>query len=197
MPRQKRTSLLAPIEERILGITLLHPERAWYRSELARELEVAVSSLQRPLAALVEAGTLRSRQDGNRVYYQADTESPLFPELRGLLAKSSGLVDVLKEALKGFVPRIRFAFVYGSIASGAETSSSDVDLLVVGAAGLADLSLPLREAARRLGRDVNPTVYSEAEFAKKLRAKNRFLLAVLDKPKLFVVGKEDDLGRSA
>ena len=176
---------------------LLWPEREWYRSELARELGVPASSLQRPLGALVESGVLRGRQDGNRVYYQADASNPVFPELRGLLAKTSGLVDVLREALASVRPRIRVAFIYGSIASGEENASSDVDLLVVGDVGLADLALPLRKAAARLGREVNPTVYSEREFTEKLRTKHRFLHSVLDKPKLFVVGREDDLGRAS
>ena len=127
----------------------------------------------------------------------ADTGSPLFPELRGLLAKSSGLVDVLRNALKDLIPRIKVAFVYGSMASGAETSSSDVDLLIVGSVGRADLALPLRGAAESLGREVNPTVYNDAEFQARLRSKNRFLIAVLDKPRLFVVGKENDLGGTA
>ena len=192
----RATRLFAPLQERILVVTLLRPERAWYRSELARELGVPVSSLQRPLAGLVHAGALKSRQDGNRVYYQADTESPLFPELRGLLAKSSGLVDVLRDVLRPLGRRIKIAFIYGSVASGTETSASDIDLLVVGDTGIAELALPLRDASRTLGQEVNPKVYSEAEFEKKLASKNRFLFAILDKPKLFVVGKESDLGKT-
>jgi DNA-binding transcriptional ArsR family regulator len=194
MPRQKRTRLLAPLQERILAAVLLRPEREWYRSELARELGVPVSSLQRPLAALAASGIIRARQDGNRVYYRAETESPLYPELRGLLAKTSGLVDVLKAALESVAPRLKVAFVYGSIASGEETSASDVDLFVVGDAGLSELAPLLRKAATRLGREVNPTVCSAREFVEKLRSKSGFVQGVLDKPKLFVVGSEDDLG---
>ena len=197
MPRHKRTRLLAPLQERILAVVLLRPEREWYRSELAREVGVSASSLQRPLAVLAASGILRVRQDGNRVYYQADTRNPVFPELRGLLAKTSGLVDVLREALESVRPKVKLAFIYGSVASGEESSSIDVDLLVVGDLGLADLALPLRKAAGRLGREVNATVYSEREFAEKRHAKSRFLHAVLDKPKLFVVGREDDLERAS
>jgi DNA-binding transcriptional ArsR family regulator len=100
MTRQTRTALLAPLQERILALVLLQPERQWYRSELARTLGLPASSLQRPIAALAKADILRTRKDGNRLYYQANVESPIFPELRGLLAKTSGLVDVLKAALE-------------------------------------------------------------------------------------------------
>jgi predicted nucleotidyltransferase len=194
MARRAVIRLFPKLQDRILGLLLIRPDREWYRSELARELEVQASTLQRPLAALVAAGILRSRRDGNRLYYQADTQSPLFPELRGLLAKTSGLAGVLKEALASVASKIRVAFVYGSIASGEERSSSDVDLLVVGDIGLAELASPLRRAAIHLGREVNPTVYSEREFAEKLQSRNRFLQGILDKPKVFVVGRQDDLG---
>ena len=197
MTRQTRASLLAPLQERVLALVLLRPERQWYRSELARALDIPASSLQRPLAALCKTGILRARKDGNRLYYQADADSPIFPELRGLLAKTSGLVGVLRAALDALVSRITVAFVYGSIASGEESSTSDVDLLVVGKVGLKELATPLRKAAMRLGREISPVVFSETEFAAKLKAKNHFLSSVLDKPRLFVVGTEDDVRRAS
>ncbi len=130
---------------------------------------------------------------GNRLYYRANQGNPTFSELQGLLAKTSGLAWVLKEALSALEPKISLAFIYGSIASGQETASSDVDLFVVGDAGLFELAPPLRELGLRLGREVNPTVYGAAEFASKMQAKSRFLLSIVDKPKLFIVGTEDDL----
>ncbi len=133
----------------------------------------------------------------NRLYYQANPENPIFPELRGLLAKTSGLIGVLKTALESLASQITMAFVYGSIASGEEHSTSDVDLLVVGSAGLKDLAGHLRDAAMLLGREVSPTVFSEAEFASKIKVRNHLLRSVLDKPRLFVVGTEDDIRRAS
>jgi predicted nucleotidyltransferase len=195
--RQIGSGLLAPMQERILTLMLLRPERQWYRSELARALDLPASSLQRPLASLCESQVLVTRRDGNRLYYQANAQNPVFPELRGLLAKTSGLVGVLRGSLEPLASRVTVALVFGSIASGEEVSASDVDLLVVGTVGLRDLAAPLRSAAAHLGREVNPIVYSEAEFAAKLRAGNRFLAAVLDKPRLYVVGTEDDVRRAS
>jgi predicted nucleotidyltransferase len=99
--------------------------------------------------------------------YQANTESPVFPDLRGLLAKTVGLVDVLADALKPSGGKLRLVFVYGSIASGQERSDSDIELMVIGAVPPADLALPLRKAREILGREINPTVYSSAEFDSK------------------------------
>jgi predicted nucleotidyltransferase len=176
---------------------LMRPDRAWYRSELARELDVPPSSLQRLLGRLRDSGILRTRKDGNRVYYQADTTSPVYPELRGFLAKTSGLVDVLRSALEAAATDIKAAFVYGSVASGDEVATSDVDLLIVGPVRRSAVAGALREAGRQLGREVHPRIYSVAEFRSKRAAGDRFLRAVLDKPKLFVIGTQDDLGRAS
>ena len=193
MARHSRISLLAPLQERILGLMLLRPEREWYRSELARELGVTPSSLQRPITGLTNAGIVTARPDGNRLYYTVDLSQPFLPELKGLLAKTSGIAGIIRDAFARVAPKVRFAFVYGSVAAGTEGATSDVDLLVVGHVGLNDLAMPLRKAAERLGREISPTVYSEREFKTKLQAGNRFLRGVLDKPKLFVIGTANDV----
>jgi predicted nucleotidyltransferase len=193
---QRPIDLLLPRNsQQVLGVLLMHPDRWWYRSELAHQLGKSPSGLQKALAALVAAGLLRSRRDGNRLYFQANPETPLYAELRRIVAKTVGLVDVIRETLTPIVPKISVAFVYGSIARAEEVSSSDVDLFVIGSAGLTDMAVPLREAQNRLGREVNPTLYSAEEFRKKLKAQHHFVTSVLDSPKLFVVGTEDDLAR--
>ena len=128
------------------------------------------------------------------VYFQANPRCPIYPELRGLMLKTAGLVDVLAGVLRPLAGRVDLAFVHGSVAAGTDDGDSDVDLVVVGSVAPADLSLPLRAARTRLGRDVNPTVYTPAEFASRRREADHFLTRVLDRPKLFVVGDADDLG---
>jgi predicted nucleotidyltransferase/AraC-like DNA-binding protein len=189
--------LLSRIGQQVLGVLLMHPDRWWYRSELARRLGTPPSSLQKALASLLGSGLLRSRRDGNRLYYQANPEAPLYPEIRIMVAKTVGLVDVVREALAPLSRQITVAFIHGSIARAEESSTSDVDLMIVGTTGLSDLSPALRAAAARLGREVNPTVFSEAELHRKLAARHHFVTSVLDSPKLFVVGTEDDLARVA
>src|SRR5205823_9413874 len=142
---QRPRALLSTGRERVLAIVLMDPSRWWYRSELARRLGVLPSSLQKPLTALAESGILSTRRDGNRLYYQANTESPLFGELRSILTKTAGLLDVLKDALLPHGASISFAFVYGSVARSEETSSSDVDIMIVGEAKLSDLSPALQK----------------------------------------------------
>jgi predicted nucleotidyltransferase len=189
--------LLPKTRQGILAATLVQPDKAWYVSELARRMGVPASSLQRELQDLSEVGILKTHRQGRMVYYQADRDSPVFPDLRGLLLKTAGLVDVLAHALKPLAAKLRAAFVYGSIAAGTEQSDSDIDLMVVGQVSPAELALPLRRARELLGREINPTVYTLAEFEKKLAANDPFLKQVLDKPRLFVIGNSHELGKVA
>jgi predicted nucleotidyltransferase len=197
--RKLRTldALLPKTRQGILAATLVQPEKAWYVSELARRMGVPASSLQRELHDLSEVGILRTHRQGRMVYYQANTDSPVFPDLQGLLFKTVGLVDLLADALKPLVAKLRAAFVYGSIAAGSEQSDSDIDLMIVGQVVPTELALPLRRARELLGREINPTVFTPAEFGKKQAANDPFLKQVLDKPRLFVLGNSNELGKVA
>jgi DNA-binding transcriptional ArsR family regulator len=186
-------ALFPKTRQMILAAALTGPNRCWYLADLAKQLGVRPSSLQRELAALVAAGILKRRRDGNRVYYEPDPECPFMPELRGLLVKTAGIVDVLRDALSSQANRIRWAFVYGSLARGEERSDSEVDLMVIGDVGLADISPALKMARERLHREVNPTVYSTAEFTRKLQVGYGFHRGVLDKAKLVLIGDKRDL----
>jgi DNA-binding transcriptional ArsR family regulator len=190
-------ALLPKTRQGILAATLVQPEKAWYASELAQRLGVPSSSLQRELQDLTEAGILKTHKQGRMVYYQANRESPVFSDLRGLMLKTAGLVDVLAQALKPVASKVMTAFVYGSIAAGGDDSNSDIDLMVVGEVSPQDLALPLRRARESLGREINPTVYSPAEFNRKRAAGDHFLTQVLDKPRLIVLGNKDELGKVA
>ena len=190
-------ALLPKTRQGILAATLVRPEKAWYAAELAQRLGVPSSSLQCELRDLTDAGILKTHRQGRMVYYQANRESPVFPDLRGLLLKTAGLVDVLAQALKPVASKVTTAFVYGSIAAGGESSESDIDLMVMGEVSPQDLALPLRRARESLGREINPTVYTPAEFSRKRAANDHFLTQVLDKPRLIVLGNKDELGKIA
>ncbi len=186
-------ALFPKTRQEVLAATHTQTDRAWYLSDLARHLGVTPSSLQRELAALVRAGILHRRRDGNRTYYQADPDCPLLPELRGLMVKTAGLADVLRDVLRPFAKNIRLALIYGSVARAEERSSSDVDLLVVGAVGLADLAPALKRAESRLLRPVNPLVYSEKEFATKVRSGHHLLANILKDKVIFLIGDPREL----
>ncbi|MGD9723261.1 MAG: nucleotidyltransferase domain-containing protein [Pirellulales bacterium] len=185
--------LLSRSVQEILVALLLEREQPWYLRDLAQRLNRSPSTLQRPLASLVDAGIVKKWTEGNRAYFAADPDCPLLPDLRSILEKTVGLVDVLRGVLRRHAKSIVVAFVFGSMARGTARSRSDIDLLIVGRTTLAELSGALAKAEDRLGRAVSATVYSPADFTQKLAARNHFLRSVLAAEKIFVVGTTNDL----
>ncbi|HEY1895841.1 MAG TPA: nucleotidyltransferase domain-containing protein [Terracidiphilus sp.] len=190
-------ALFPAIRAGVLSATLLQPERWWFMTELARQLGVTPSSLQRELEALVGSRILLRRQDGRRIYYKANTESPVFPEMKGLIEKTAGMVPTLKAELKRFDDRIELALVYGSVARGEEKSGSDVDLMIVGSLKQIDLLPALRKLESRFRREVNVTLFSSEEFQRKLAAGDHFLKAVLKGKTIPLKGALDELKETA
>jgi predicted nucleotidyltransferase len=187
------SSLFPHVRQGVLWATLTQPNKWWYLSELAEFLGTRPSSLQRELASLVVSGILAQRREGTRAYFKAETKSQVFPELRRLFEKTAGLIPMLEQILKPYGAKVKCAFVYGSVARSREHTMSDVDLMVIGRAGLADLSPALRKAEERLGREVNVTAYAPEEFRGKVKSRDHFLTAVLRGYKQFVKGGQSDL----
>lgn len=178
--------------QRALGWLLLHPDDAVHVRELARLTGTSAGSLHRELARLAEAGLLTRSERGNQVLYQANRGCPVFAELAGLFRKTGGLADVLRAALLGLADRIRFALVFGSVARGTETSLSDVDVLVVGEADFAEVVMALHPCQEVLGREVNPVVYSEAEWRARVDRDDPFVRDILQNPVVLLLGVMDD-----
>lgn len=160
--------------------------------EIQRRSGLTDGTIRQELRKLVRLDLIRGRRDSNRIYYRANSESPLFPEIHGLVVKTIGLVNVLREALRD--AEIRVAFVFGSIAKSEGKAHSDVDLMVIGTIRLRPLSSLLSGVSQRIGREINPHVLSEAEFKKRIAEKEHFLMRVMESPKIFVIGNQDELG---
>lgn len=185
--------LFSPLMQRVLGTTLLRPEKEWYLSDLAAFLKVGPSSLQKTLGQLTEAEILTRRQDGNRIYYRPNPVSPIMGELVSIFTKTIGLVEPLQRALLPLAKQIRIAFIHGSIAENEEDSYSDVDIIIVGEVDGPDLTEAVYPLQKQLGREVNFTHFSVKEFVSKVKDKNHFLTNVLSKKRIFLIGNETDL----
>ena len=159
--------------------------------EIARRAGLSEATVRQELKVLKDIGLVVARPSGNRTYYHADPEHPLHPDIRGLVLKTSGLVEPLREALGG--ADVRVAFVFGSVAAGSEKARSDVDLMVIGAVSLRKLSELLAPAESRIGREINPHVLTPREFASRQHRREHFVTSVLESPRLFVIGGDDDL----
>ncbi len=186
--------LLGSSRAAVLAVLLLRPDESLHVRELARLTGVSPGTLHRELRALTEMGLLQRRAVGRQVFYTANPSSPVFEDLAGLLRKTAGLVDVLRSALAPLTNRIERAFVYGSMASGQTHAHSDIDVMVIGDLGFADVVLALAPAQESLRREINPTVLSAADFKRKRRQVDGFVTKVLKGPTLWLMGPNDEPG---
>jgi DNA-binding transcriptional ArsR family regulator len=162
-----------------------------HHREMVRRSGLSESAMRQELGKLVRLDLVRRRQDGNRVYFKANREHPLFPELQGLVLKTVGLPAVLRSRLQ--VPQVRIAFIFGSLASGQEKAGSDVDLMVIGDVGLRAFTGLLSGISETIGREINPHVMTVREYQKRKKAADHFVTRVLEGPKLFLIGTEHEL----
>ena len=159
--------------------------------ELQRLSHLAVGTIQQELEKLIRLALLIRRKDGNRVYFEPNREHPVYGEIRRMVLKTSGLADLLKQALEG--SDIRCAFIFGSVARGTEDAESDIDLMVIGEIGLRRLVSLLSGVSERLGRPINPHVLTVSEFSERCKKKEHFVKKILEDSKIFLIGTEHEL----
>lgn len=187
-------ALFTKVQQRVLAVLFGNPERSFYANELIALASSGSGAVQRLLAEFETAGLVTVKRIGNQKHYQANPSASIYGELRGLVLKTSGLVDVLRAALATIAAQIDSAFVYGSVAKGKDTVASDVDLMVISdSIAYADLFSVLEPATNRLHRTVNPTLYTRTELDKRIKGGNAFVKRVLEQPKLWVIGEEHGL----
>lgn len=188
--------LFGEYRQRTLGLLLLNPEASYHVRELARLTGTSAGTLHKELTKLTAGGILQRKQIGNQVHYSANLSCPIFDELASILRKTSGLADVLAKALIGLENKIEFAFVFGSVARGDQQTNSDVDVMLIGSLSFSDAVQALHATQAVLQREVNPVVYSQEEFNRRVKNSDSFIKEVLAKPKLFIIGKENELSQS-
>lgn len=187
-------ALFTQTQQRVLSVLFGNVARSYYASEIIARAQIGSGAVQREIARLEASGLITSERIGNQKHYRANERSPVFEPLRELVLRTTGLADVLRDALAPLAPQLVAAFVFGSIARREDNASSDVDLFVVSdTLSLADLFGALERARRQLGREVNPIVHSRLEIATLRRKKNSFIERVMEQPKIWIYGDEDGL----
>ena len=182
------TLLGSKLRAKVLGWLFSHPDERYFVRQLTGLLKEDSTNVSRELIRLEKTGILISTTEGKQKYYQANRQSPVFNELHGLIVKTTGVADVLREVLAPLASQVAVAFVYGSVASGEATSASDIDLLVVGDIDEMVLHRELSQAENRLARPVNYIFMSQLEFHERSSEKGGFLARVLSGPKLMILG---------
>ncbi len=180
----------------VLALLFSNAQEEFYFRQIVYSVGGGIGSVSRELRRLTDAGILHRRIKGSNVYYQANSECPVFNELKGLVVKTAGIADIIRSALEPLSDRITIAFIYGSFAKGDEGVSSDVDIMIAGDIDFAEAVSALDPAQETLGRETNPSVYSLREYRKKLRTGHRFLTSVVNGPKIMLLGDVNESGES-
>ena len=195
--RSRGRSLFGRTRSSLLAMLYGHTNESFYLRQLARATGSGHGAVQRELAQLTEMGLVVRTTQGNQVLYRANAQSPLFADLKRLIAKTVGVHDTLRSALASLGAMVEVAFVYGSVARHEERPNSDVDVMVLGEASFGDVVAALNPAQKTLGREVNPTVFPASEFRSKVSSGNHFLKKVLSQKRLFLIGTQDELAKLA
>ena len=182
-------ALFTKTQQKVLGLLFGKPDQSFYTNEVMRWVSMGRGTVSRELDKLVAAGILTSTRVGNQNHYQANMSNPVYQELVGIVRKTFGVADEIREALKPFDDKIELAFIYGSLAKGSDTRSSDIDLMLVGKeihyGDIMEVLIPLEESLQRA---INPTIYEPQDFKTKLDKGNSFITRVMDLPKIMIKG---------
>lgn len=191
-------ALFTKTQQKVLGLLFAKPDKSFYTNEIMRWASMGRGTISRELDKLVGAGLLTISRTGNQNHYQANSSSPIYLELVGIVKKTFGIGDQIYHALQSFGDQIELAFIYGSISKGTDTASSDIDLMLVGNSlnysDIMEMLLPLEES---LQRTINPTIFSKADFVTKLEEGDSFVSRVMEQPIIVIKGLINDFRKSA
>jgi DNA-binding transcriptional ArsR family regulator len=182
-------ALFTKTQQRVLGLLYGRTDVSFYTNEIVRRADMGRGTVRRELARLAAAGLLVVRKEGNQQHYQANPECPVYVELSGLVRKTFGMVDVIRSALEPLARRVHWSFIFGSLADGRESAGSDIDLMVIGDVKFANVVNALYPAQEKLGREINPKIYSWEEWKQMVKGKDAFVKEVMAKPRLDVLGE--------
>ncbi|HCH24389.1 MAG TPA: transcriptional regulator [Oceanospirillaceae bacterium] len=186
-------ALFSKTQQNVLGLLYGKPDRRFYANEIVRFANMGRGTVRRELEKLTLAKILTSTKEGNQLYYQANQDNPIYTEVLGIVRKTFGIADVIRDALDPLDDCIELAFVYGSLAKSSDHRASDIDLLLVASElGYGDLMMLLAPVEATLQRPINPTIYSPDQLSNKLQAENSFVMRVMEQPKLMIKGVIND-----
>ena len=180
---------------KLLNHFLMQQDQEFYLRELSNHFSISPRSVSMELTNLESIGLISKRISGNQHYYSSNIQHPLFHDLKNIFTKTIGLKNIIADSLEPFKSEIKFSFIYGSIAKGNYTSSSDVDLLIIGNVSSRKISSVLLSAGSKLNREINFSVFSLKEIKKRIKDNDHFITSIFKEPKIFVIGDSDEFDR--
>jgi predicted nucleotidyltransferase len=191
------SGLFGKTRQSVLALLYGRADSSFYTKQILDAVKIGRGTVQRELKNLTDTGIIIREVQGRQVYYRANARCPIFDELKGIVRKTFGVADVIRQSLATNADKIRVAFIFGSVAKSTDDRRSDIDLMVVGKSSFGDVVSLLTPAEQKLAREVNLVVYPIAEFKRKVKEDHHFVKTVLEDEKIFVIGDEDELRKLA
>ncbi len=163
--------------------------------ELSRLSKISAPVLHRELRNLVALGLVVSQNDGNRVNFSANVNTPFFTLLCDLVSEMEGSITALQTAFADI--SADFVFIFGSTAKGLAKVDSDIDLFVIGDCGLREVTRRIHSAANDIRQEINPYVITRVDFLSRIKKHDHFLVEICSDKKIFLKGDEDEFARLA
>ena len=191
---QLSNALFTTTQQKVLGLLFTQPDKSFYIKEILRLTGMGVATIKRELDRMLAAGILQMTKIGNQHHYQVNPECPIYSELSGIIKKTSGIRHSIRSALSTLAGQIDWAFIYGSVAAEKETTSSDIDLMVIGNVSFSQVVNVIYPLQKTLGREINPKIYSREDWLLIKKSENAFLNELFLKPRIDVIGNNHGLG---
>ena len=191
------SGLFGKTRQSVLAFLYVRSDSSFYTRQILDALRIGRGTVQRELKNLTDSDIISREVQGRQVYYRANAKCPIFNELRGIVRKTFGVADVLRQALMPGADKVQVVFIFGSVARSADDRRSDIDLMVIGRITFGEVVSLLKPAEEMVGRELNPVVYPVAEFKKKVKEDHHFIRTVLEEEKIFVIGDENELRKLA
>lgn len=187
-------TLFSKTQKNVLALLYGQPDKSFYTNQIINKTGGGSGAVQRELSRLVRSGLATITKIGSQNHYQANAEAPIYTELHSIIRKTVGLLEPIRQGLKPFSAQIDFAFIFGSVANKKDSAFSDIDLMIISNdLSYAQVFSALEEVSQRLERKIQPTIYTLAELKKRIETENAFVREVISKPKLWIIGGENDL----
>ena len=188
-------ALFTKTQQQVLGLLYGSTDKTFYTNEIVRLANMGRGTVKRELERMVSTGLLTIHRSGNQIHYQANKKCPIYKELTDIVKKTFGMTDVIRRALLPLAKQIDRAFIFGSVASGKESAGSDIDLMIIGDIPFSQIVAKLYDVQETLGREINPKIFTKNEWKQRLNQQDAFIIDVINKPYMDVMGENNDLGK--
>lgn len=189
------SGLFGKTRQAVLSLLYGQTDTSFYTKQILDAVKIGRGTVQRELQNLTDAGIITREVQGRQVYYRANEKCPIFDDLKSIVRKTFGIADVIRQSLETIADKIQVAFIFGSIASGTEQRTSDIDVMVIGKATFDEVVSAMSQAEEKIHREINSVVYPVTEFKRKIKSNHHFLKTVLEGEKIFLIGDDSDLAR--